>query len=92
MVGPSEAVVEAVEAKERISKRVPEVVSVGKVVEAVEVPVTLKMRTGWDDNSRNAPKLAKIAEDCGVKMVTVHGRTRSQFYKGRSVSRCPKLF
>lgn len=54
------------------------------VVEAIEVPVTLKMRTGWDDNSRNAPKLAKIAEDCGVKMVTVHGRTRSQFYKGRS--------
>jgi len=54
------------------------------VVKAVDVPVTLKMRTGWDDNSRNAPKLAKISEDCGVQMVTVHGRTRSQFYKGHS--------
>jgi tRNA-dihydrouridine synthase B len=54
------------------------------VVGAVEVPVTLKMRTGWDDNSRNAPRLAKIAEECGVKMITVHGRTRCQFYKGRS--------
>ncbi len=52
------------------------------VVKAVKIPVTLKMRTGWDDNSRNAPKLAKIAEDVGIKMLTVHGRTRCQMYKG----------
>ena len=51
-------------------------------VNAVNVPVTLKMRTGWDDESRNAPRLAKIAEDCGIKMITVHGRTRCQFYRG----------
>jgi tRNA-dihydrouridine synthase B len=42
------------------------------------------MRTGWDDNNRNAPKLAKIAEDLGIKMITIHGRTRCQFYKGCS--------
>ena len=42
------------------------------------------MRTGWDDNSRNAPELARIAEDEGIKMVTVHGRTRCQFYKGEA--------
>ncbi|ARN84142.1 tRNA dihydrouridine synthase DusB [Candidatus Nucleicultrix amoebiphila] len=53
-------------------------------VKAVSLPVTLKMRTGWDDNSRNAPQLAKIAEDLGVKMITVHGRTRCQFYNGRA--------
>lgn len=53
-------------------------------VNAVKLPVTLKMRTGWDDNCRNAPELAKIAEDCGIKMITVHGRTRCQFYSGRS--------
>lgn len=53
-------------------------------VNAVNIPVTLKMRTGWDDNSRNAPKLAKIAEDLGVQMITVHGRTRCQLYNGRS--------
>lgn len=53
-------------------------------VKAVKVPVTLKMRTGWDDNNRNAPKLAKIAEDLGVQMITVHGRTRCQLYNGRS--------
>jgi tRNA-dihydrouridine synthase B len=40
------------------------------------------MRTGWDDNNRNAPKLARIAEDCGIKMLTVHGRTRCQLYNG----------
>jgi tRNA-dihydrouridine synthase B len=51
---------------------------------AVNLPVTLKMRTGWDDNNRNAPKLAKIAEDAGIKMITVHGRTRCQFYEGRA--------
>jgi tRNA-dihydrouridine synthase B len=53
-------------------------------VKAVNLPVTLKMRTGWDDNSRNAPKLAKIAEDAGIKMITVHGRTRCQFYDGHA--------
>ncbi|MEI6557949.1 MAG: tRNA dihydrouridine synthase DusB [Rhodospirillaceae bacterium] len=52
------------------------------VVRAVSVPVTLKMRTGWDMASRNAPRLARIAEDCGIRMVTVHGRTRCQFYQG----------
>ncbi len=52
------------------------------VVDAVSLPVTLKMRTGWDDDSRNAPRLAKIAEESGIRMVTVHGRTRCQFYKG----------
>ena len=52
------------------------------VVAAVEVPITLKMRTGWDITNRNAPELAKIAEDVGIKMVTVHGRTRNQMYKG----------
>lgn len=46
------------------------------------VPVTLKMRLGWDDNLLNAPELGEIAEDLGVKMLTVHGRTRCQFYKG----------
>jgi tRNA-dihydrouridine synthase B len=55
-----------------------------KTVNAVNVPVTLKMRTGWDDESRNAPNLAKIAEDLGVKMITVHGRTRCQMYKGKA--------
>jgi len=53
-------------------------------VKAVKVPVTLKMRTGWDDNSRNAPRLARIAQDVGIKMITVHGRTRCQFYKGHA--------
>lgn len=51
-------------------------------VKAVKIPVTLKMRTGWDDNSRNAPELARIAEDIGIQMLTVHGRTRCQMYKG----------
>ncbi|WP_448204779.1 tRNA dihydrouridine synthase DusB [Azospirillum sp. sgz302134] len=49
---------------------------------AVSIPVTLKMRKGWDANSLNAPRLARIAEDCGIRMVTVHGRTRDQFYHG----------
>ncbi len=53
-------------------------------VEAVSVPVTLKMRTGWDHNCRNAPELARIAQDRGIKMVTVHGRTRNQLYKGHA--------
>ena len=51
-------------------------------VKAVQVPVTLKMRMGWDHSSLNAPELARIAEDLGVKMITVHGRTRCQMYKG----------
>ncbi|MGB7374587.1 tRNA dihydrouridine synthase DusB [Pontixanthobacter sp.] len=51
-------------------------------VKAVSVPVTVKMRMGWDHDSLNAPELAKIAEDLGVKMITVHGRTRNQMYKG----------
>jgi len=51
-------------------------------VKAVKVPVTLKMRMGWDHQSLNAPELARIAEDIGIKMITVHGRTRCQMYKG----------
>jgi tRNA-dihydrouridine synthase B len=51
-------------------------------VRAVRLPVTLKMRTGWDDQNRNAPSLARIAEACGIRMITVHGRTRCQFYNG----------
>jgi tRNA-dihydrouridine synthase B len=51
---------------------------------AVKVPVTLKMRLGWDDNSLNAPELARRAEASGVQMITVHGRTRCQFYKGEA--------
>lgn len=51
-------------------------------VKAVKVPVTLKMRKGWDENSLNAPALAKIAEDVGIKMITIHGRTRCQLYNG----------
>lgn len=53
-------------------------------VRAVKVPVTLKMRTGWDDQSRNAPSLAKIAENCGIQMLTIHGRTRCQLYNGKA--------
>src|SRR5271170_3159348 len=51
-------------------------------VRAVDLPVTLKMRTGWDERNRNAPRLARIAEACGIKMITVHGRTRCQLYAG----------
>ena len=54
------------------------------VVGAVSIPVTLKMRIGWDDMDRNAPRLARIAEDAGVRMLTVHGRTRCQMYTGRA--------
>jgi tRNA-dihydrouridine synthase B len=49
---------------------------------AVSLPVTLKMRTGWDASNRNAPRLARIAEESGIRMVTIHGRTRCQFYEG----------
>ncbi|MFN3524889.1 MAG: tRNA dihydrouridine synthase DusB [Paracoccus sp. (in: a-proteobacteria)] len=54
------------------------------VVGAVQVPVTLKMRLGWDDDCLNAAGLAARARDAGVAMLTVHGRTRAQFYKGRA--------
>src|SRR5882757_2403390 len=53
-------------------------------VKAVKLPVTLKMRTGWDATNRNAPNLARIAEQCGIKMLTIHGRTRCQFYDGQA--------
>jgi tRNA-dihydrouridine synthase B len=51
-------------------------------VKAVDLPVTLKMRTGWDERNRNAPRLARIAESCGIRMISVHGRTRCQLYAG----------
>src|SRR5579872_1359733 len=53
-------------------------------VKAVRLPVTLKMRTGWDDRNRNAPSLARIAEASGIRMITIHGRTRCQFYDGKA--------
>lgn len=63
-------------------------VLVGKILEAVvnavSLPVTLKMRTGWDDDSRNAPRIAKIAEESGIRALVVHGRTRCQMYRGRA--------
>lgn len=54
------------------------------VVGAVDIPVTLKTRLGWDDNLLNAPEVARRAEAAGIRMVTIHGRTRCQFYKGRA--------
>jgi tRNA-dihydrouridine synthase B len=57
---------------------------VDSTVKAVKVPVTLKMRMGWDHGSLNAPELARIAVDLGVRMITVHGRTRNQLYKGEA--------
>ena len=53
-------------------------------VKAVKLPVTLKMRTGWDATNRNAPNLARIAEESGIRLLTVHGRTRCQFYEGHA--------
>ena len=53
-------------------------------VKAVSVPVTVKMRMGWDHGDLNAPELSRIAEDLGVQMITVHGRTRNQMYKGQA--------
>jgi tRNA-dihydrouridine synthase B len=53
-------------------------------IAAVKVPVTLKMRLGWDDGTRNAPELARRAESAGVQLISVHGRTRCQFYKGEA--------
>ncbi len=57
---------------------------VAAAVEAVDVPVTVKMRLGWDDASRNAPEIAARAEAVGARAITVHGRTRCQFYKGEA--------
>ncbi len=54
------------------------------VVDAVDVPVTLKTRLGWNDDQLNAPQIARSAQDAGIQMVTIHGRTRCQFYKGKS--------
>lgn len=58
----------------------------GRILEAtakaVSIPVTMKMRLGWDVDCLNAPRLARIAEECGIRMITVHGRTRNQFYHG----------
>ncbi len=53
-------------------------------VKAVKVPVTVKMRMGWDHTSLNAPELARVAQDLGAQMITVHGRTRNQMYKGNA--------
>lgn len=57
---------------------------VSAVVAAVDVPVTLKMRLGWDENALNAPMIARRAQEAGVQMITVHGRTRCQFYNGKA--------
>ena len=54
------------------------------VVNAVDIPVTLKMRTGWNEENKNAPVIAKIAEDFGIQMLAIHGRTRSQKYNGEA--------
>mgnify|MGYP001158187839 FL=1 len=54
------------------------------VVNSVDVPVTLKMRTGWDDENKNAPTIARIAEDHGIQMIAIHGRTRTQKFKGNA--------
>src|ERR1043165_2203266 len=60
----------------------------GRILEAtvksVPLPVTLKMRTGWDLDGRKAPRLARIAENCGIRMITVHGRTRNQLFAGKA--------
>lgn len=64
---------------EKLSQKIMEA-----AVKAVNVPVTVKMRLGWDEHSINAPVLARMAEDCGVKMITVHGRTRNQLYNGQA--------
>jgi len=57
---------------------------VKKVVNSVKIPVTLKMRKGWDESTLNAPFLAARAEELGIKMITIHGRTRCQMFKGKS--------
>ena len=65
--------------KEKLAFRI-----IDSVIKAVKIPVTLKMRTGWDQSSRNAPFLAQMAESLGIAMITIHGRTRCQMYKGKS--------
>ena len=55
---------------------------IDSVVKAVDVPVSLKARLGWDDNTKNAKELGQLAEKCGVQLFTIHARTRNQFYKG----------
>ena len=57
---------------------------IAATVKAVTVPVTVKMRLGWDEQTMNAPELARAAEELGVRMITVHGRTRMQFYEGHA--------
>ncbi|KHL26741.1 tRNA-dihydrouridine synthase [Croceibacterium mercuriale] len=57
---------------------------ISATVKAVSVPVTVKMRMGWDHDSLNAPELARIAQDLGAQLITVHGRTRNQMYKGEA--------
>lgn len=57
---------------------------IAATVNAVDIPVTLKMRKGWDEGNLNAPELACIAEECGIQLLTVHGRTRCQMYNGVS--------
>ena len=66
--------------------REPQLVAriIAAVVDAVDVPVTLKIRTGWDADHRNAPKIARIAEDAGIAALAVHGRTRDQHYTGEA--------
>ena len=54
------------------------------VIKASTRPVSVKMRLGWDDQNLNAPNIARLAEDCGLAMISVHGRTRCQFYKGKA--------
>ncbi|WP_395877532.1 tRNA dihydrouridine synthase DusB [Ehrlichia muris] len=68
------------------------------VVKAVKIPVTLKMRTGWDNNNLNSPQLARIAEEIGIKMITIHGRTRTQMFTGKAdwkfisnIKKCVKI-
>ncbi len=70
---------------EKLSQKIMEA-----AVKAVKVPVTVKMRLGWDEQSINAPVIARMAEDCGVKMITVHGRTRNQLYNGHADWRAVK--
>ncbi|MAI29482.1 MAG: tRNA dihydrouridine synthase DusB [Rickettsiales bacterium] len=54
------------------------------VVNSVDIPATLKMRKGWDNKNQNAPKLAVMAENAGIKLITIHGRTRCQMFRGKS--------
>ncbi len=53
-----------------------------EVARAVDAPVTLKTRTGWDPQHKNGPRIAKIAEDCGIAALAIHGRTRTDMYQG----------